>query len=725
MNRMSTISFSPDSRTWLLSTPHSSYGLRLDATDAPCHLHWGTPLTLKQLQALPHTYPPGHGDSFGGRLIPEELAVDGGPRYGVPGLQVRFADGTHALEWAYTGHEISEDEGGASLELRMRDRHYPLAITLNYRIHHDVDVVERSLTLDHTGGADGAGPEGGTIEVLRADSAGWALPERADYRLSHVVGAWAAETRLRRDAVAWGETVLTSRRGITGHHANPWVMLDAGDADENHGRVWSAALAWSGSWRITVQRLTDNRVRLTGGFGHDGVSWRLGPGERLTTPTFAGLCTDGGFGAASRAWHAYVLGHVLPHPREVRPVLYNSWEATGFAVDEAGQRKLAAQAAALGVELFVMDDGWFGARSSETAGLGDWQPNARRFPQGLRPLAEEVHRLGMAFGLWVEPEMVNPDSELYRRHPDWVLHFENRERTELRNQLVLNFARPDVAEWAHRWLDQLVGDNGVDFLKWDMNRTFSEAGWPERAADGEADRLWFDHVRNVYAIIDRLRANHPGLRIEGCTGGGGRVDLGMLARTDQVWPSDNTDALDRLTIQHGFTQIYPARVMSAWVTDSPNPATGRAIPLRFRCHAAMSGVMALGGSLGVWSDRELEEVAREVARYKEIRAIVQLGARYQLSGPTDAGGLTAVQYMSADGSQTVVFAWLPTRELGREARPVRLAAVDPGSRYRDRESGREFDGVLLREYGLPLELPSGDYASALTVLDRVADSAPN
>jgi alpha-galactosidase len=647
---MSTISFSPGTRTWLLSTPNSSYGLRLDATDAPCHLHWGAPLSLRQVEALPGTYPLGRTDSFTGWRIPEELAVDGGARYDAPGLQVRFADGTRALEWAYVGHEISEDERGASLTLRMRDRHYPLAITLHYRVHHDSDVIERDLTLDHLGSAgdeaeaDTGTGESGPIEVLRADSAGWALPERADYRLSHVIGKWSAEMQLRRDAVAWGETVLTSRRGITSHNANPWVMLDAGDADEDHGQVWSAALAWSGTWRITVQRGTDNRVRLTGGFGHDGVSWRLSPGERLSTPVFAGLYTADGFGAASRNWHAYTLDHVLPHPRELRPVLYNSWEATGFAVDEAGQRKLAAQAAALGVELFVMDDGWFGTRSSDTAGLGDWQPTPERFPDGLGPLVEEVHRLGMAFGLWVEPEMVNPDSELYRRHPEWVLHFENRERTELRSQLVLNFARPDVAEWAHGWLDRLVGEHGIDFLKWDMNRTFSEAGWPEHGTDGAADRLWIDHTRNVYAIIDKLRADHPWLRIEGCSGGGGRVDLGMMARTDQVWPSDNTDALDRLTIQHGFTQLYPARVMAAWVTDAPNLGTGRSIPLRFRCHAAMSGVMGLGGTLTEWSDLELAEVAREVARYKEIRATVQLGTRYRLSDPSDPSGLTAVQY---------------------------------------------------------------------------------
>jgi alpha-galactosidase len=712
---MSTITFNPGSRTWLLSTPRSSYGFQLDATDAPRHLHWGEPLTLDQVEALPHTYRPGRTDSFAGRRVPEEIAVDGGDRYGVPGLQVRFADGTRALEWAYVGHEITEEESALSLALRMRDRHYPLAITLHYRVFHDSDVIERSLTLDHTGAADAES----ALSILRANSGDWSLPGRADYRVGHVVGDWAAESQLRRDALPWGETVFGSRRGTTGHQSNPWVMLDAGDADERHGQVWSVALAWSGSWRMTTQRGTDNRVQVTGGFGQDGVSWRLEPGESLTTPPIVGLYSGGGFGAISRAWHDYVLRHVLPHPQEIRPVLYNSWEATEFEVDEAGQRKLAAVAAELGVELFVMDDGWFGARTSDRAGLGDWTPNRERFPDGLTPLIDEVHRLGMGFGLWVEPEMANPDSDLYRQHPDWVLHYENRQRTELRHQLVLNFARPDVAAWAHEWLDRLVTEHAIDFLKWDMNRSFSEAGWPEHGADGRADRLWIDHVRNVYAIIDRLRADHPNLRIEGCSGGGGRIDLGMLARTDQVWPSDNTDALDRLTIQHGFTQVYPARVMSAWVTDSPNPTTGRTIPLRFRCHTAMSGIMALGGNLAEWGEQELHDVAQEVAQYKEIRDTVQLGTRYRLSDPTDPSGLTAVQYTSSDKAETLVFAWQPVRTIGREPGPVRLAALDPASQYRDRGTGQEYDAALLSEYGLPLDLPAGDYASSLTVLDRI------
>lgn len=710
---MSAITYSPGTRTWLLSTPNSSYALRLDEQDAPCHLHWGPPLTLAQVEAIPRLYPARESDSFEGRAgHREELSIDGGARFGVAGLQVRFADATRALEWAFAGHEVTEDETGALLELRLRDRYYPLEATLSYRIRHDGDVIERGTRLRHTGEGEGEG----AIELLRADSANWALPRLEDYRVSHVVGGWSAENQLRRDALPWGETVFTSRRGVTSHQANPWVMLDAGDADEERGQVWSAALAWSGSWRITLTRAADGTAALTGGFGHDGIGWLLKPGERLETPVFAGLYTSGGFGAASRAWHRYVAGHVLAHPDEVRPVLYNSWEATGFDVDEAGQRSLAERAAALGAELFVMDDGWFGARLDDAAGLGDWQPNPDRFPHGLGPLVEHVHGLGMRFGLWVEPEMVNPDSDLYRSSPEWVLHFPHRERTELRNQLVLNLARPDVAAWAHAWLDRLVGEYGIDYLKWDMNRSLSEAGWPQLGAEG--DRLWIDYVRNLYAIIDRLRADHPGLRIEACSGGGGRVDLGMLARTDQVWPSDNTDACDRLAIQHGFSQIYPAAVMSCWVTDSPNPHTGREVPLRFRCHVAMSGIMSLGGRLTEWTEQELAETADAVARYKQIRAAVQHGTRYRLRAPQQPG-VTAVQYIGRDAEQVAVFAFLDSRSFGRAPAPLPLAGLDPAARYRDPETGREYDGALLATLGLPLELPAGDYASTLVVLERM------
>jgi alpha-galactosidase len=501
-------------------------------------------------------------------------------------------------------------------------------------------------------------------------------------------------------------------------------MLDDGTANEEQGQVFSCALAWSGSWRITVERTAADRATMAAGFGHDPVTWPLNPGETLTTPVSAAARTDGGFGAASRAWHKHQLRHVLPHPAELRPVLYNSWEATGFDLDLTGQLALAEKAAALGVELFVMDDGWFGsgrsARTSDHAGLGDWYPNPDRFPDGLTPLIERVHELGMGFGLWVEPEMVSPDSDLYRAHPDWVLHYPHRTRTELRNQLVLNFARDDVAEWAYGWLTRLVADNGIDFLKWDMNRAFSEAGWPA-CPDGQ-DRLWTRYVHHLYGVIDRLRADHPGLRIEACSGGGGRVDLGILSRTDQAWPSDNTDAADRVSVQHGFGQIYPARVMAAWVTDVPNQLSGRSVPLRHRFHVAMAGILAVGGDLARWTPEELTQGAELVAEYKRVRHIVQHGTLHRLRGPVDDGP-TAVQYTTTDQREVYLLVWQRAPRYGTPRPALRLAGLDPASRYRDTATGAVHHASVLTGYGITPDLPAGDWSSTSLHLIRVDDTA--
>lgn len=607
--------FDPDTATWFLHTPNTTYALRL--TDGRlAHVYWGAALTDAEAAALPVRAESGArqrgSTSFEARYDgTEEYAWDGGVRYGVPSLQVRFADGARGLDLEPVGDEITVDR----LTIRLRDRHYPVEVALRYRLRPDSDVLERSVSLTNLGDAE-------PIEVLRFDAASWALPHRDDYRLSHVTGMWGAETRLRRRSRPPHETVFTSRMGITSHHANPWVMADDGTAGEEHGEVWSVALAWSGSWRMTVQRTPLERLSVSTGFGHDGISWRLAPGERLDSPVSAGMFTPGGFGAASRAWHAHVRRHVLPHPEEIRPVLYNSWEATFFDIDVARQSALATRAAELGAELFVVDDGWFRPYQDDLVGLGDWRVNPDLFPDGFAPLAEHVRSLGMGFGIWVEPEMVNPDSDLYRSHPDWVLHQPHRARTELRNQLVLNFGRDDVRAWAGAWLHGLVRDTGAVFLKWDMNRTFSEAGQPGAA---DPDRLWIEHTRGVHLVMDRLRAAWPDLRIESCSGGGGRLDLAILARTDQVWASDNTDAADRLRIQDGFTRLYPPGVLEAWVTDSPNTVTGRRTPLAFRFHVAMTGVLGLGGDLAAWSDDERCEAASLVALYKRIRPLVQQG----------------------------------------------------------------------------------------------------
>ncbi|MEU8795640.1 alpha-galactosidase [Streptomyces sp. NPDC048643] len=706
----SPISQSPATGVWLLTTPRTSYALRIDETGAPCHVAWGPRLTIEEADALvePAKEPP---SSFEGRpAVGEELPVDGGTRYGPPSLQLRYADGSRGFEWLPTDHQVRQDGPIAELVLGFRDRLHPVDVALHYRVRADTDVIERWTVVRNAGDSP--------VELLRADSAGWTLPPLADYRLSHVTGQWSAESQLRREPAPYGETVLTSRRGITSHHANPWAMLDDGKADEDHGRVWSTVLAWSGSWRLTVQRTPDGRAGLTGGAGHDGTRVPLGPGEEYTTPVLAALCSDGGFGATSRAWHAYVRTHVLRHADETAPVLYNSWEATGFDVTEAGQLALAERAARLGVELYVVDDGWFGARRSDRAGLGDWTPAPDRFPAGLGPLAHAVHDLGMRFGVWVEPEMVNPDSDLYRTHPDWVLHVPGRTRTEMRNQLVLNFARKDVADWAYDWLTRLVADNAVDFLKWDMNRAFGEAGWP--GEPGGDDRLWTRYVTGLYDVLDRLRADHPGLRIEACSGGGGRVDSGILARTDQAWVSDNTDAVDRLAIQHGFGQVYPARVMSAWVTDVPNQLTGHSVPLRFRFHVAWAGLLGIGGDLTQWPDEDLAEAATLVAEYKEVRHLVQRGQQFRLGEPLGEA-VSAVQYLAEDAGELLLLAYRRSPRHGTPRLPVRLRGLPPGARYRNVATGTVHHATVLTEYGLDIDLASGEWASAALHLVRLPD----
>ena len=696
---MSSITYAAAERLWLLRTPNTAYALRLADDDTPVHVYWGAPLDLPEITALTAARN-ALTNSFETQPGPDELAVAAGARFGPPSLAVRFADGTAAVEWTYVGHDVD----GGHLAVRLADRHYPLDVTLHYRVHDDSDVIERWTTVRNTSDDE-------PISLVRLDSATWAMPDRPAYRVSHVVGGWSNECQLRRTPVPVAETVFTSRRGITSHQANPWLMLDAGDADETHGEVWSTALAWSGSWRLTLHREPTGRLGWTGGFGHDGTTWQLTPGESLDTPVFAGTYTTAGFGAASRTWHDFTRQHVLRHPTELRPVLYNSWEATAFDVDEAGQRALAVIAADIGVELFVMDDGWFGGRRTDHAGLGDWQPYPGAFPNGLRPLADDVHKLGMAFGLWVEPEMVNPDSDLYRSHPDWVLHMANRRRTELRNQLVLDFGRPDVIAWAVDWLDGLVVDNELDYLKWDMNRPFTEAGRPGHT---DPDRLWIDHTRGVYRVMDELRARHPRLRIESCSGGGGRTDLGILAYTDQVWTSDNTDAADRIAIQHGYSQLYPAHTMAAWVTDCPNPTTARTTPLVFRFHVAMAGVLGIGGDLSTWPASDLAMATELIATYREIRPTVQHGRQYRLvHGPA----LTSVAYVADD--EVVVFGWRITEPFGRRPPLVRLPGLDPAAEYRDERTGTVHTGATLLASGIDLALPPGDHASVLIRLHRL------
>ncbi len=706
------IRFDEGRKLWLLTTRESSYAMGVAPDGQLQHLYWGAPLWRSE--DLPAATQRKDISSFDPHQMieNEEFPGWGGPRYYEPALKITRADGNRDLVLHYVSHKISGDR----LDITLKDIKDDIEAELHYRVYEDVGIVSRYATIRNRSDQP--------IAIESAQSATWHVPRGIGYRLSYLSGRWAAETQLNQEPIHEGMKILESRLGHTGHNLNPWFAIDSGEADEAHGRVWFGALAWSGNWRISVEQTPYEQVRVTGGFNTFDFSYPLNPGQSLETPEFFGGFSAHGFSAASHLLHDLEREYIQPGGLKARPrpVLYNSWEATTFDVNEAGQRALADKAAKLGVELFVMDDGWFGARDNDRAGLGDWVVNPKKFPNGLAPLIKHVNDLGMDFGLWVEPEMVNPDSDLYRAHPDWVMNFPGRPRSELRNQLVLNLARDEVRDHLFSVLDKLVSENHIRYLKWDMNRTFSEPGWPEAAPAAQRE-LWVKYVLNLYDILHRLREKHPNLEIESCSGGGGRVDLGILRFVDEFWTSDNTEAFDRLRIQEGFSEAYAAKFMSAWVTDVPN-TNGRSTPLQYRFLVAMQGALGVGANLNKWTADDEQLATRMIALDKRIRAVVQLGDLYRLLSPRK-NDVTANEYVSKDGKEAVLFAFRHSQQYNVPAPAIALRGLDARSVYhleamdnKLEDKSTELSGAYLMDHGVDLVL-HGDYDSTVLLLHRV------
>ncbi|MGH9614707.1 MAG: alpha-galactosidase [Bryobacteraceae bacterium] len=711
------VRYLPDRKVWVLQAGESTYAFGVNERNELQNIYWGKTIARDEDFAAAHTNP--EWASFDGvpTTTPEEYPGWGGVLYIEPCVKVTLQDGVRDLVLDYVSYRIQ----GNTLEIVTKDIRYGLYVTLSYHVYPDEGIIEKHSTIENRTGQP--------LVVESAQSGVWTLPRGDGYRLSYLTGRWAGETQLIQEDIHPGIKQIESRRGATSHQANPWFAIDASDnagghADQAHGRVWFGALGWSGSWKFSLEQTPHQQVRVTGGYNTFDFGYALKPGEKLDTPPFYGGFTDGGLGEASRMLHRFERESILPRglDAKLRPVLYNSWEATEFNVNQQGQEALARKAAKLGVERFVMDDGWFGERNNDHAGLGDWFVNPQKFPHGLGPLIQYVNNLGMDFGLWVEPEMVNPDSQLYRQHPDWAMHFPGRPRTEERNQLVLNMAREDVKEYVFSWLDKLVSENNIAFLKWDMNRNFAEPGWPEAGAANEK-KIWVRYTKNVYDIIDRLRAKHPKLEIESCSGGGGRVDLGILKRVDEVWTSDNTEAFDRLKIQEGFSYAYTPQVMMDWVTDVPN-FNGRSTPLQYRFLVAMMGSLGIGSNLNKFTEQDDALAARMIAYYKSIRQTVQQGKLYRLFSPR-MGELTANEYVSEDGKQAVLFAFLRSQQFGRPAPTIRLRGLDEKSVYRIKPMDGKLEerletasGSYLQNHGLNFRL-TGDYSSTSVVLERV------
>jgi alpha-galactosidase len=670
-----TTHFDTQTRVFRLDGGGTTYAFGANARGELQQLYWGG--RIAETDAIPAAVPMREWASFDSSHsnTPEEYAGWGAGLFTEPALKITFVDGNRDLVLHYESYKTTTN----GVDVVLKDIERKIYVTLHYTMDPQTGILARSATIESR--------EAAPVTVEQAAAAAWALPP-AHYTLNYLTGRWAGEWNLTEEPLHPGVRVIESRRGSTGHQANPWFAIQAGESSEEHGEVWFGALAWSGSWRITVEQDQLDAVRVTGGFNPFDFGYVLHPGERLETPVFYAGYSPDGLGGASRLLHSFELHSVLPRTDskasattpKPRPVIYNSWEATEFNVNEAGQIALAEKAAALGVDRFVMDDGWFGQRKNDHAGLGDWDVNPQKFPHGLKPLIDRVHALSMDFGLWVEPEMVNPDSDLYRKHPEWVLSFPGRPRSEQRNQLVLNLARDDVRDYVLDFLDKLLSENDVAFLKWDYNRNWSEPGWDQLPA-AEQKKVYVQYTRNLYSILSELRRKHPTVEIESCSGGGGRVDLGILHYTDEVWPSDNTDPFDRLTIQDGFTYAYTPQVMMAWVTDSPHWMNKRSTSLSYRMLSAMQGSLGIGANITNWTPEETALAKRLIAGYHEVQPTIVQGELYRLISPRNGSEFSATQTVRADKGQSVVFAFIHSTQEGRGFPILKLKGLDSATQY--------------------------------------------
>lgn len=689
-----------DNNVFLLHTSNASYCFCVDQEGLLRHLYWGARIdAIEDFKNEPYIWEQGfHSINDVKR---EECSSFGSLRFKETSFKVAYADGTRDYRYRYAGHAIEGDE----LTVVLQDEAYPLRMSLHYKVHEEADLIEKRRTVTNVG------QDAVTIERLHSGEC--SLPGTG-WQLKNFNGMWNSDFDAFEQTIAGGKTVLESLRGATGHVANPSFILHR-NAGETYGEVYYGALAWSGNFKIVLEQTPYEFLNILAGMGDTDFEWRLAAGQALETPSlYLGYSPDG-FDRMSNAMGEFARKRVMPKPVADKPlsVLYNSWEATYFDVNEQAQTQLIEKAARLGVELFVMDDGWFGQRQDDHAGLGDWYVNRTKFPNGLAPLIRKLHGYGMKFGLWIEPEMTNPDSDLYRAHPDWVYRYASRPVMEGRYQYMLDLTRRDVQDYIIGEIDRLLKENEISYIKWDMNRGLSEVA-SAMLDRGEFKSIWYRHTQGFYRIIESLRALHPAVEWEACASGGGRVDYGAMRYFDEFWPSDNTDPLDRLSIQEGYSYLYPVKYMRAWVTDSGNNGK-RAMPLLFRLHCSMCGALGIGLDLNESTEEDMKLLEKYVAIYKDIRSIVQFGRIHRLAS-LKADGLQAVQY--ENGEESVLFAFLDHPSRWRTAFTIRPRGLDANASYRVEIEGQpqhKLSGAYLMNSGLRIVL-SHDYASCMVRL---------
>ena len=667
---------------FVIETKNTHYAMGVNDKGVLCHIHWGKKAPVCDYSVSAEWERNSNHSELD--YISEEYSPFGSTRYRACAFKCEYFD--KCRDTVFTFKSADEREG--ALDVTLEDKAYNLTVVLKYRYSKEHDIITRFVTLKNR--------SENAIVIDKLMTAELTLPSEDIYDITNVNGSWAGEFQLETSPFKAGSIRFETHRGTVGHVNSPFVILSK-NATEDFGDVYFATLGWGGNFKMEAQRDFIGITRVTLGLNDFDFSLVLKAGGEFTTPK-AYIGYTEGFAEMSNQMNDFAVNNILPKSfaKEPLPVLYNSWEATGFDVNTKGQLELAKIAADIGCELFVMDDGWFGQRKDDHAGLGDWYVNEEKFPGGLDELIDGVNALGMDFGLWFEPEMVNEDSDLYRNHPEWVYHYDTRKPNLLRNQLVLNLTMPEVQEYVFGVMDDMLSKHNIRYIKWDMNRPFSEIGAPN--LENQHD-IWYLHTKAVYDIADRLKEKYPYLQIEACSSGGGRAEYGALEHFDMAWTSDNTDPVDRLEIQRGFSMLYPRKSMRAWVTDWNS--SSRPVSLDFRFNVSMQGSLSVGSNLLKYSDEDIDKCKHYIDFYKKIRPLVQFGKLYRLKN-YQSHGMYANQYVSDDKSRSVLFICsAATSFFNRQFKTFNLKGLDENKTYRV----KMHDGEIVKSGAYLMNIP--------------------
>lgn len=627
----------------------------------------------------------------------------GGRFYLNPALRLTHSDGVLTTELVYVGSEKNTlDENRVETIIHLKDKLYPVFADIHFMAYQKENIICQSVTVFNA--------EKKNISVENIASSYIPLHARS-YYLTHFHGTWAAEMQMKEEKLTPGIKVIESKKEVRATQSeSPSFLLSLnGPAQENTGEVYGGSLAWSGNFTLSFEFDESGILNILGGMNPFASTYHLQPKQKLQTPEMVLTYSSKGKGQVSRNFHDWSRKYALQHGDKIRPIILNSWEGAYFSFDEKTLTGMMDNAADFGIEMFVLDDGWFGnkyPRNGDNAGLGDWQVNKKKLPHGIGYLADYAVSKGLKFGIWIEPEMVNPESELAKKHPEWVVKSGKRDILPMRNQWLLDLTNPQVQDFVFNTFDQVVSMSpNISYIKWDANRHVDNVGsdyLPKR----NQTHFWYDYVQGLYRVYDRIRAKYPDIEIQLCSSGGGRLDFGALKYHDEFWASDNTNPLNRIFIQYGSNTFFPAIATAAHVSSSPNHQTGMMLPLKFRFDVAMSGRLGMELQPKDIVGEDYEFAKNAIKDYKLIRPIVQFGDLYRLISPYDENGWTSLMYVAKDKKQAVFFAYSLKYHDRTTFFENKLSGLDPYKNYKITElnvrSGhRSFNGDV--------KVFSGDY----------------